>query len=407
MPYGPVAIGPYPHPAYPSNASLMAAASFPHKPTPIPFNSSPKPTLGVELELQIVDPRTHNLASGSVEILQRFTEDDPVKQELTQSTVEVITGICNDVDHIREDLTATLTRLFAVGDELGYIYSAAGTHPFAQWREQSIFPNDRYQNLVDRIQWPARRLMIYGLHVHVGIASGEKAIAICNALTAYLGHMLALSSSSPFIDFEDTGLASARAKIFEAMPTAGLPFRLANYSEFQMFMNSLLNAQAIQSIREIWWDIRPHPGFGTLEIRICDCPSTLTETCALTALIQALVVKLDQCYDEGMMPELLNPWIVRENKWRAARYGLEPKVIVDNKGTQKSLRDDIADLVEELTPIAKSLGSGHHLANLVPILDDGASYQRQRSLYESTHSFRDVVQYLASAFRKDIFEPDA
>ncbi len=374
-----------------------------HKTTPIPFNGSPNPTLGVELEYQIVDPRTHNLASGSVEILERFTEDDPVKQELTQSTVEVITGICNDVDHVREDLTATLTRLYAAGDDLGYLYSAAGTHPFAQWREQSIFPNARYQDLVDRIQWPARRLMIYGLHVHVGVASGEKAIAICNGLTAYLGHLLALSASSPFIDFEDTGLASARAKIFEAMPTAGLPFRLGNYSEFQMFMNSLLNAEAIKSIREIWWDIRPHPGFGTLEIRICDCPSTLTETCALTALIQGLVVWLDQCYDNGIMPELLNPWIVRENKWRAARYGLEPKLIVDNKGTQMALRDSVAALVEDLMSIVEPLGSAHHLANIIPILDKGASYQRQRDLYHRTHSFRDVVQDLSATLREDIF----
>ena len=377
---------------------------MPRKPTPIPFNGSERPTLGAELELQIVDPKTHNLASGSVEILQRFTEDDPVKQELTQSTVEVITGICENVAEIRADLTGTLKRLFDVGDEFGYHYAAAGTHPFAQWREQTIYPDERYQDLVDRIQWPARRLMIYGLHVHVGVASGEKAIAICNALTAYLPHLLALSASSPFVDFEDTGLASTRAKIFEAMPTAGLPFRLDNYSKFQTFMNSLINAGAIKSIREIWWDIRPHPGFGTLEIRICDCPSTLTETCALTAMIQSLVVMLDHCYDNGIMPELLDPWIVRENKWRASRYGLEANVVIDNRGTQMPLVEHIQQSVEEILPWAIELGCTKELADVQTILDKGASYQRQRRLYQRTHSFRDVVQQLAANLREDVTE---
>src|SRR5690606_28549045 len=184
-----------------------------------------------------------------------------VKQELTQSTVEVITGICNTVAETRADLAASLQELYGFADELGFTLASAGTHPFAQWRDQKIFPNERYQHLVDRIQWPARRLLIYGLHVHVGLSSGEKAIAVSNALTTYIPHLLALSASSPFIDFEDTGLASARSKIFEGMPTAGLPFRLHSYGEFQQFMNTLVRARAIETIREIWWDIRPHPGF--------------------------------------------------------------------------------------------------------------------------------------------------
>ncbi|MEM1269959.1 MAG: glutamate--cysteine ligase [Bacteroidota bacterium] len=367
---------------------------------PIPFTHNPRPTLGVEIEVQVVDPRTHNLAAGSLDILERFGESPHLKQELTQSTVEVITGVCADVDEVEQDLRATFEKLYEVGDDLGFLYAAAGTHPFAQWREQKIYPNERYQDLVDRVQWPARRLLIYGLHVHVGLQSGEKAIAICNGLTAYIPHLLALSSSSPFIDFEDTGLASTRAKIFEAMPTAGLPFRLNNYSEFQMFMNSLLNANAIFSIREIWWDIRPHPGFGTLEIRICDCPSTLWELLALTALVQCLVVWLDHCYDNGAMPELLNPWIVRENKWRACRWGMDASVIVDNKGTQVKLGDAVPDLVNRLSGVAEDLGCARHLAGINRILEEGASYQRQRKLYERTHSFRDVVQDLSVQLRE-------
>ncbi|MGB3544846.1 carboxylate-amine ligase, partial [Rubrivirga sp.] len=277
---------------------------------PIPFTSSPRPTLGVEIELQIVDPMTCNLKQGSVDLLDRLGNDHPkIKQELTQSTIEVITGICDDVDHALEDLGGSLRELYELGDELGMTFASAGTHPFGQWRDQKVFPNDRYQDLVDRIQWPARRLLIYGLHVHVGISSGEKAIAVSNALVSYLPHLLAISASSPFVDFEDTGLASTRSKIFEGMPTAGLPYRLANYGEFQKFMNTLVRAEAIQSIREIWWDIRPHPNFGTLEIRICDAPSTMKELATLVALVQSLVVAIGDRYDQGAPIQLLKPWI--------------------------------------------------------------------------------------------------
>ena len=236
--------------------------------TEIPFNASPRPTLGVELEVQIVDPTTFNLTSGSTQILDRVGDHPKIKQELTQSTVEIITGICDTVADARADLSETLGTLYNIGDELGFTFASAAMHPFAQWREQDIFPNERYEQLVQRIQWPARRLLIYGLHVHVGVESGEKAIAVMNGLTTFLPHLLALSASSPYADHEDSGLASTRTKIFEGMPTAGLPYRLANYSEFQQFMNTLIRAGAIQTIREICWDIRPHPGFGTLESRI-------------------------------------------------------------------------------------------------------------------------------------------
>ncbi|HEX9658884.1 MAG TPA: glutamate--cysteine ligase [Rhodothermales bacterium] len=372
-------------------------------PKPIPFHGSPRPTLGVEIELQIIDPETRNLTSRSIQILERIPDEMPIKQELTQSTIEVVTGICNSVAEARADLTRSLEILYEIGDELGHTYAAAGTHPFAQWREQSIYPNERYLNLVKRIQWPARRLMIYGLHVHVGVKSGEKAIAICNALTKYLPHLLALSASSPFIDFEDTGLASARTKIFEGMPTAGLPFRLANYGEFQSFMNSLINAGAIESIREIWWDIRPHPQFGTIEVRICDCPSTLTDTAAITALTQCLVDWLDSCYDTGLMPELLRPWIVRENKWRAARYGLEANVIIDNAGTQRGLADDIEGLVGRLEGHSIELECEDELKDILKLLRDGASYQKQRRIFAESSSFPDMVDFLAGSLRSDAF----
>lgn len=375
----------------------------PSSQTRIPFRGSPAPTIGVELEIQIIDPETMNLTSGSVEIINRVGDHPKIKQELTQSTIEVITGICDTVADAREDLRASLKTLYEIGDEIGLAFGMAGTHPFAQWRDQDIYPNDRYQHLVDRIQWPARRLMIYGLHVHVGIESGEKAIAISNALTTYIPHMLAISSSSPYVDYEDTGLASARAKIFEGMPTAGLPFRLSNYGEFQAFMNTLIRAGAIQTIREIWWDIRPHPDFGTLEVRVCDVPSTLTEAAALTAFIQSLVVCLGHSYDNGEYVDILRAWIVRENKWRACRHGLEADVIIDNTGSQVNLREDILELISKLEPFAERLGCLAELQSLHQTLRDGASYERQRRVYAETGELDAIVRSLAAELRADVF----
>ncbi len=371
----------------------------------IPFNGSPNPTLGVELELQIQDPSTYNLKSGSVLLLDRLGDHPKIKQELTQSTIEVITGICNNVAETRADLTASIQELYDLGDAFDLTFASAGTHPFAQWRDQKIYPNERYQNLVEKIQWPARRLLIYGLHVHVGITSGEKAIAILNALTTYIPHLLALSSSSPFIDFENTGLASARSKIFEGMPTAGLPFRLNNYGEFQQFINTLVRANAIESIREIWWDIRPHPGFGTLEIRICDAPSTLREVAALTALIQCLTVRLSEYYDAGVPLGVLHTWIVRENKWRATRHGLDAEVIISNDGDQMPLREHIPQLLDQLTSFAEDLGCADELADVQRILDEGASYERQLRRYAATGRFEDVVADLCQELKADVFEP--
>ena len=369
---------------------------------PIPFTPSPRPTLGVEVELQIVDPVTFNLKQASPAILERLGGHPRVKQELTQSTVEVVTGVCETVDEAIADLAGSIADLYGLADALGVGFVSAGTHPFGQWRDQRIFPDPRYEGLVERIQWPARRLLIYGLHVHVGVSSGEKAIAVSNALTRYLPHLLALSASSPYIDFEDTGLASARSKIFEGMPTAGLPYRLANYGEFQRFMNTLVRARAIETIREIWWDIRPHPTFGTVEVRICDAPSTLREIGLLVALIQALVVTLGDRYEAGATLGILKPWIVRENKWRAVRHGLEADVIINDDGDQGPLRTLIPDLVAQLEPTAERLSGLTALREAHRVLREGASYERQREQYARTNRLPDVVALLAEELQASV-----
>ena len=288
-----------------------------------------------------------------------------------------------------------------VADELGYLVACAGTHPFSKWGEQRITESERYHRLVDQCQWPARRLMIFGVHVHVGIVSGEKAIAISNGLTTYLPHLLALSASSPFFNAADTGLASCRTKIFESLPTAGLPYRLLNWAEFQRLMITLVNAKAIESIREIWWDVRPHPGFGTIEVRICDGLPTLDEVVAVTALIQALVVWLGDQYDEGMYLPLHRHWIVRENKWRAARWATDAEIIIDEDGNLERLDESLAALVEAVTPVARRLGSETELQRIGPMLSAGPSYRRQRRIYEETGDYGAVMKALVREFREN------
>ena len=368
----------------------------------IHFNGSPKPTVGVEVELQIIDPETKNLVSGAPRILERVKDIDHVKSELIESTVELNTDVCADIDGVRRELTDRFRSLLSLCDDLGYELAATGTHPFSRWAEQDITDKERYHLLVNRCQWPARRLMIFGLHAHVGIESGEKAIAILNSLTTYIPHLLALSASSPFFEGEETGLASCRVKIFESLPTAGLPYRLLNWAEFQRLMITLVNARAIESVREIWWDVRPHPVFGTVEVRICDGLSTLDEIIAMTAMIQALVVWLGDQYDEGSYLPLLRYWIVRENKWRASRWALDADVIVDEEGRLEPLAESIDRLIESIEPVSKRLGSHTELMRVRDLMKTGPSYARQRRVYADTGDFRQVVDSVVSELRDSV-----
>lgn len=366
----------------------------------IAFAGSP-PTVGVELELQILDPETLNLVAGAPAILERTADVSHVKAELIESTIELNTDVCADIAAVRRELTERVDSLLELADSLGYRIACAGTHPFSRWEEQTITPAERYHRLVEQCQWPARRLMIFGLHVHVGVESGEKAIAIFNSLTTYLPHLLSLSASSPYFNSSDTGLASCRTKIFESLPTAGLPYRFLNWAEFQRLMITLVNAKAIESIREVWWDVRPHPRFGTVEVRICDGLPTLDEVIAVTALVQALVVWLGDQYDEGMYLPLHRHWIVRENKWRAARWATDAEIIVDEEGRLERLDDSLAGLVETLAPVAKRLGSYDDLRRINDMLRVGPSYRRQRRLYEETGDYAEVVRALVREFREN------
>jgi glutamate---cysteine ligase / carboxylate-amine ligase len=374
----------------------------------IPFHSSERSSLGVEWELQLVDPQTRQLTSGAVEILAEMCpegadEHPKAKHELLQSTIEIITGICGTVAEAKADLAGTLAEVAAVAERHGLALMCAGTHPITDWQSQQISPKERYLELVEKMQWLARRLQIFGVHVHVGVRSPDKVIPMVNALSQYVPHFLALSASSPYWVGADTGLASARSKVFEGMPTAGLPYQLSGWDRFEDYMETLISTHAIESVREVWWDIRPHPDFGTVELRICDGLPTLTEIGAVAAMSQCLVEQFDREIDRGYTLPVPASWVLRENKWRAARYGLDAEIVVDDKGTVLPVRQAIADLVEELAPTARRLGCAEELADVRRILEVGASYQRQRAV-AAAHGgdLRPVVDSLVAELRDDL-----
>ena len=351
----------------------------------IPFTSSPRSSLGVEWELELVDLETRELRGAASDILSELGapfggEHPKAKHELLESCIEVITGVCGTVDEAVRDLRATVEEVSAVAASRGLGVMCSGTHPFTDWSTQEISPDPRYAQLVDDMQWLARRLQIFGVHVHVGVRSPGKVIPIVNALTAYIPHFLGLSASSPYWVGRDTGLASARSKVFEGLPTAGLPYQLSGWDDFEQFMETLISSGTISTIREVWWDVRPHPQFGTVELRICDGLPTLTEIGWAAAMSQCLVEMFNSQLDKGYTLPTPKRWTVRENKWRAARYGIDADVLVDDQGGTAPLRELIVDLVDELMPFAERLGCTKELAGARDMLEIGASAQRQRAV---------------------------
>jgi carboxylate-amine ligase len=307
------------------------------------------------------------------------------------------------VDEVRDDIRAKIARVNHVADAHNLSLASIATHPYSLWNEQNVTKNERYQYFLERMQWPLRRLLTTGVHIHIGVDSGEKAIAVCNGLTRYIPLMIALSANSPFFSGEKTGLASTRTKIFEGLPTAGLPPLLKNYSEFQKFMRTLQKAKSIDSIREVWWDIRPHPGFGTIEVRVYDSVPTIDEIANLAALTQCLVVALSENYDDGSQLPLLYSWILHENKWRAIRYGLDADIIMDEMGHQQSIKSFILETIDKIIPTAKHLKCEQELLNLVKISENNhAPYQRQLRTYSKNHNFNDILRTAVSELTSGI-----
>jgi carboxylate-amine ligase len=377
----------------------------------IDFNSSPGPSLGIEVELELVDAATGQLASAASDILAELGRDHPggehpkAKHELFECTVEMITGVCATVAEARSDLEATLAEVQAAASARGLAVLCSGTHPYSVWADQQVSPNPRYSRLIEEMQWMAKRLQIFGAHVHVGVRSPEKAVAIANALAGYIPHFLALSASSPYWEGRDTGLASCRSKVFEGLPTAGLPAPIENWADFERFMETLVSSAAISTVREVWWDIRPHPDFGTVELRMCDGLPTLSEVSAVAALAQSLVAWLDGLDDRGYTLPRHRDWVLRQNKWRAGRHGLDTELLADESGRLEPARQAIVDLVEEVAPTAHRLGCDDELAFVGTMLEVGPSYVRQRAVAgpgaEGCEELRPVVDLLVREMATD------
>ncbi len=354
----------------------------------IDFHASAEPTLGVEWELALVDRRTRDLRNEAAHLFARAKArlPDPgrLHKELLKNTVEVVTGVCKDVGEAMADLRRTLEVVVPVGDELGLDLFGGGTHPFASWTVQQLTEGHRYEELINRTQWWGRQMLIWGVHVHVGMPERSRVMPVLSSLLNQYPHLQALSASSPIWAGVDTGYASNRALMFQQLPTAGLPFQFTTWEEFEAYVGDALVTGVIDELTEVRWDVRPAPHLGTLENRVCDGVSTFADLAALVALMHCLVVDLDTRLAAGEELPVLPPWHVQENKWRAARYGLEAIIILDAESNEALLTDDLKLLVGRLAPVAERLGCSDELASVLDIPGRGASYQRQRAVAAAT-----------------------
>lgn len=369
------------------------------------FAPSARSTVGLEWEIMLADPASGDLVGRAPELLAALEADSAderhtVTGELLTNTIEVTSGVGDSVAHAVDDIANAIAAVRTATDPAGIELLSAGSHPFAQWYDQEVTDKTRYHTLIERTQWWGRNMMIWGIHVHIGVEDQQKVMPIINALSAYLPHLQALSASSPFWAGERTGYASNRALVFQQLPTAGLPWPLRDWSDYESYLDDMVRTGVMADATEVRWDIRPAPRWGTIEIRACDGLSTLPELAAVAALVQVLVEDLSRQLDEGRTLAEMPAWYHRENKWRAARYGLDARVIVDAEGTQRPVRDHLAQLLEDLAPVAVELGCVREFGSIGTILSDGASYERQLTIANATGGdLAAVVQHLIREFR--------
>ena len=353
-------------------------------------------TLGIEEEFQIVDPQSRELRSRVSEILDegKTLLGEQLKPEMIQSMIEVGTGICKDIKEARTDITNLRGIVAGLARKQGLEIVAAGTHPFSHWQDQKIFDNDRYNLIVEENQIIARSLLTFGLHVHVGIADPDRAIDIMNAVRYMLPHMLALSTSSPFWVGKQTGLRSYRSEVFTRMPRTGIPDHFESDSAFQRYVQLLIRTGCIDDAKKIYWDVRPHPFFPTLEFRICDIPTRVDDTIAIAALFQALVAKVDRLLDQNLTSRLHHKMLIEENKWRAVRYGLDGKMIDFGKGKEVPIRDLVRELLHFVDKVVDDLGSRKEIEHIHTILERGTSADEQLRVWRETGDIKSVVDHL-------------
>jgi glutamate---cysteine ligase / carboxylate-amine ligase len=364
-------------------------------------------TIGVEEEFQIIDPETCELRSHVMQLVSAASPDilEQVKGEMHQSIVETGTRICDSVGDLRVEMHRTRGELVAAAERAGLQVAAAGTHPFSSWIDQVISPGERYQNIVEELQQLARSLLIFGMHVHVAMPDKQTTIDMMNMVRYFLPHLLALSTSSPFWMGRNTGLKSFRTTVFRRFPRTGVPEQFESWSAYENFINLLVKLNCIDNGKKIWWDVRPHPTFGTLEFRMCDVTTKVEEAVAIAALTQAIIVKLHRLYTSNMSFRLYRRALVEENKWRAARYGIEGKLIDFGKEAEVPMRELAAELLEFVDDVIDDLGSRSAVEYVHTILNEGTSAERQLRVYEQTGDLKAVVRHLVDETRGGVTQP--
>jgi glutamate---cysteine ligase / carboxylate-amine ligase len=353
-------------------------------------------TLGIEEEFQIVDPHTRGLRSHVSEILEggKMLLGEQIKPEIIQSMIEVGTGVCADINQARADIIKLRGVLSTLVRKQGLMIVAAGTHPFSNWQDQKIYENARYESIVEENQIIARSLLTFGLHVHVGIPNPERAIQIMNAIRYLLPHVLALSTSSPFWLGVHTGLKSYRSEVFARFPRTGIPDYFESRGAFENYVELLVKTGCIDDGKKIYWDVRPHPFFPTLEFRICDIPTRVDDTIAIAALFQAMVAKVNKLLDRNLTFRPHHKMLIEENKWRAVRYGLDGKMIDFGKGTEVPVRELIRELLEFVDDVTDDLRSRKEIRHIRTILERGTSADEQLRVWEETKDLNAVVDRL-------------
>lgn len=362
----------------------------------------PSFSLGIEEEYQTIDPVTRDLRSHiQTEMLAegKLRLEERVKAEMHQSVIEVGTRICKNIEEAREDIYDLRRNMIRLAEENGLILVAGATHPFADWRSQEIYPDPRYDKVVEDLQLVARSNLIFGLHVHVGIEDREDAIRIMNSLRYFLPHILALSTNSPFWLGMETGYKSYRAKVFENFPRTNLPDEFADYSEFESYVNLLIKTNSIDNAKKIWWDVRPHPFFNTVEVRVCDIPLRAEETVAIAGLIQATACKLWKLHQSNLDFRRYPRALLMENKFRAVRYGLEGKLIDFGKEEEVNECDLINEYLEFVDDVLDELGCREAVSHVRKMMKNGSGADRQLRVWRETGDLKQVVDFMAEETR--------
>jgi carboxylate-amine ligase len=362
-----------------------------------PKFSGPSYTLGIEEELMILDEGTLGLSNSIEAILDGYDGDGDVKPELMESVLEIAVGPCRDTREAGEALRALRRKVAEVAGANGLRIGSAGTHPVARWEDQRISARERYRELVEALRFVARQEVIFGLHVHVGIDDPEKAIHVVNGLRVHVPILLALSANSPFWRSQATGLASTRMPVFRAFPRVGIPPYYEDWDDYAKRIEFMVDANVVEDYTWLWYDVRPHPNLGTVEIRAMDAQTRVEHTLGLAALIQAMVKELAEHYDAGRKLAHFPHEMLDENKWLAARHGLDGELVDLPERRRVPTRDLARRLYDRLGEHAQDLGSAAELEGVLDLLERGNGAQRQRVVYEANSDFAEVMREIVDA----------